>query len=178
MALSRVTVWEFLAVLTSAALNNEFQNIVDYINTVVLGDTSHIHDGADAAKISYLNLLDKPSDKNAFIFPITGNLTAGVDKAPLKHEMWETGTIVEVRAVCKTAPTGQAIIIDINDDGSSIWNAGARLQIGVGSTAASTTVITNPTVEKSSILTIDLDQVGSGASGADLTVYVIYQVTL
>lgn len=178
MALDRVTIWEFLEVLTSAALNNEFQNIVDYINTAVLGETSHVHDGVDAAAVSYLNLLDKPSDKNAFVFPITGNLTSGADKAPLKHEMWENGTIIEVRAVCKTAPTGQAIIMDINDDGVSIWDAGARLQIAAAATSGNTSTITNPTIAKGSILTIDLDQVGSGATGADLTVYVIYQVTL
>lgn len=178
MALARVHVWSFLEVLASAVLNLEIQNIVDYINNTVLGATSHVHDGSDAAKVSYLNLLDKPTDKNAFIFPITGNMTVGTDKAPLKHEMWEAGTLIEVRVVCKTAPTGAAIIIDINDDGTSIWSSGSRLQIPVGDTAASTTTITNPTVAKGSILTIDIDQIGSTIAGADLTVILIYQVTL
>lgn len=178
MALSRDHVWEFLEVLASAVLNNEIQKIVDYINNTVLGPTSHVHDGSDTAKVSYLNLLDKPKDKNAFVFPITGNLTSGANKAPLKHEMWENGSIVEVRAVVKTAPAGSAIIIDINDDGGSIWASGSRLQIAAGAVAGSTSTITTPTVAKGSVLTIDVDQVGSGTAGADLTVYVIYEVTL
>lgn len=178
MALSRQHVWSFLEGLASAALNLEFQNIVDYINNTVLGTTSHVHDGVDAAKVSYINLLDKPTDNNAFVFPITGNLTTGTDKAPLKHEMWETGTIIEVRLVCRTAPTGQAIRIDINDDGASIWIAANRPSISAGATSGSTTTIDNPTIAKGSILTIDVDQIGSGVAGADLTVYVIYQVTL
>jgi hypothetical protein len=176
--LARVKVWSLLEVLTSAAQNAEFQNIVDYINNTVLGATSHVHDGTDAAKITFSNLLGKPYDKNAFVFPITGNLTVGTDKAPLKHEMWENGTIIEVRAVCRTAPTGQAVKIDINDDGASIWSAANVLQIAVGNTAGNTSTINNPAVAKGSILTIDVDQIGSGVAGADLTVYVTYQVEL
>lgn len=179
MTLSRITVWDFLEILASAALNNEFQNVVDYINTNVLGETSHVHDGTDAAKVSYLNLLDKPKDKNAFIFPVTGNLTSGADKAPLKHEMWESGTLIEARAVIKTAPTGQPILLDINVDGVSIWNSGAnRLTIAASATAGNQSTIDNPTVAKGSVLTLDIDQVGSGVAGADLTVILIYQVTL
>jgi hypothetical protein len=179
MALSRVHVWDLLEVLTSAAQNAEFQNIVDYINNTVLGATSHVHDGADAAKVSYINLLDKPTDNNALLFPVTGTLVQGADKAPLKHEMWEAGTVIEARAVIKTAPTGQKLIIDINDDGTSIFGT-SKLEIAAGATSGSLSSgsISNPSVAKGSVLTMDLDQVGSGVAGADLTVYLIYQVTL
>lgn len=178
MPLSASKVWDLLEVLTSADLNGVIQGIIDYINNTVLGETSHVHDGTDAARVSYLDLNDKPSDKNAFVFPVTGTLTTGTDKAPLKHEMWENGTIVEVRAVVKTAPTGSVIRLDINDDGVSIWSAGNRPTIAAGAVAGNTSTIDNPTVTKGSILTLDIDDVGSGVAGADLTVYVIYQVTL
>lgn len=176
MALGRIKVW-IQETLTAVDLNAEFQNIVDYINTTVLGATSHVHDGADAAQISYLNLLDKPTDKNAFAFPVTGTLVDGTDVAPLKHEMWEAGTVIEARAVVKTAPTGDKIVIDLNDDGTSILGA-TKLEIAIGATSGSTTTIGSPSVAKGSVLTMDLDTVGSTIAGADLTVYLIYQVTL
>lgn len=176
MALNRIKVW-VAEVLGHVDLNAEFQNIVDYINTDVLGATSHVHDGADAAQVSYLNLLDHPTDNNAFCFPVTGTLVAGNDAAPLKHEMWEAGTVVEARAVCKTAPTGAKIIIDLNDDGTTILGA-TKLEIAIGATSGSTTTITNPSVAKGSVLTMDLDQVGNTIAGADLTVYLIYQTDL
>jgi hypothetical protein len=178
MSLNRVTVWSLLEVLTATALNNEFQNIVDFINNTVLGPTSHVHDGADAAQISYGDILDKPSDKNAFIFPITGTPTVGTNKAPLLHEMWENGTIIEVRVVCKTAPTGANVIIDVNVDGVSIWDAANRVKVLAGANAGNTGTINNPVVAKGSILTIDVDQIGSSVAGSDFTVIVIYQTEL
>lgn len=177
---ARVKVWIVGEQLSAADLNAEFNNLVNFINTELVDtSTGHEHDGVDSKAVSYTDLTDKPSDRNAFVFPVTGSLTEGADKAPLWHEAFENMTLTEVRAVCKTAPTGQAIIIDINDDGTSIWNSGAeRLQIAAGTTSGSTTTITNTSVGKGSIITLDIDQIGSGTAGANLTVYLIYTIQL
>lgn len=171
---SRLKTW-VAEVLTAADLNAEFDQGVNAFNAAFDINTGHDHDGANSKAVSYLSLNDKPTDKNAYIFPVTGSMAVGADRAPLHHEAIEAGTILEVRAVVKTAPTGAALIIDINVGGVSIWDSGVnRLQIAAGATAGSTTTIDNPGIVKGDLLKIDVDQVGSTVAGADLTVYLIY----
>ena len=81
------------------------------------------------------------------------------------------GTIIEVQASVKTAPTGASIIVDLNLNGTTIWTTqGNRVAIVAG---AYTGVQTTPdviTLAVGDYFTIDLDQVGSTVSGAKLVV--------
>ena len=81
------------------------------------------------------------------------------------------GTIIEVQASVKTAPTGASIIVDLNLNGTTIWTTqGNRVTIVAG---AYTGVQTTPdviTLAVGDYFTIDLDQVGSTIPGAKLVV--------
>lgn len=87
-------------------------------------------------------------------------------------------TISEAYAVCKTAPTGADLVIDIeysDDDGdtwTSIWNStpANRLTIAAGATAGSQTDFDTTTIAVGSLVRVAVDQVGSTVAGADLTV--------
>lgn len=179
----RLKTWIVGEVLTAAALNAEFNQGVTAFNDALNITTGHDHDGIDSKLISYLNLQDRPNDRNNYVLPVTGTLVVAADAAPLWHRVFETSTIEEVQAVVKTAPTGANIILDIetSTDGSSwssIWTAGNRLNIVAGAKLANTTTIDTPSLTKGNLIRLAVDQIGSTIAGADLTVNLIPRTAL
>lgn len=178
----RLKVWVSGEVLSAADLNAEFNRGVNAYTAAFDPTSGHTHDGSagHGPVLSYLQLSDRPTDKNAYVFSKVGSLSTGTDVSPLVIPVFEAMTLTQVLALVRTAPVGANIIIDINDDGTSIWNSGAnRLNIPDGSTSVvSTTTINNPSVAALSKLTLDVDQVGSVTPGADLAVLLVYTVTL
>lgn len=85
--------------------------------------------------------------------------------------------LIGVTAAVNTAPTGQAIIIDVNKNGTTIFSTqGNRPQIAASANATSSTATPNVTsIAAGDYLTIDIDQIGSGTGGSDLTVFIEYQ---
>jgi hypothetical protein len=108
----------------------------------------------------------------AFTFTITGTLVTGTSLAPALI-VPKAFTITKAYAFVKTGPTGgNAIIIDINLGGTSIWSAtpANRLQIASGATSGTRTSFDTTALAESNTLTPDVDQVGNTVAGADLTV--------
>ena len=94
-----------------------------------------------------------------------------VGSSPFKIRFPMAGTITGVYGYVGTAPTGANAIIDINVDGTSIWNSGAnRFTIMAGNTSANQTTINNPTITAGQVVTMDIDQIGSSVAGSDLTI--------
>jgi len=83
-------------------------------------------------------------------------------------------TITKAFAYVKTVNTGAALIIDINKNGTSIWNVtpANRLTMSAGDADKYTTQTSFDTTSlvEGDILTIDIDQVGSTIAGDSLTV--------
>jgi len=80
-----------------------------------------------------------------------------------------SGTIVKAIAYVGTAPTGQAIIIDILNNGSSI--VGGTFDIAAGAHSATHyNFYGNEAVAQDDYLTMDITQVGNTVAGANLTV--------
>lgn len=81
-------------------------------------------------------------------------------------------TLTSVRASVTTAPTGAAILIDINENGTSVINTklmiNATSKTSVG--AATPYVITDSAIADDAEVSIDFDQVGSTISGAGVKV--------
>jgi len=82
-------------------------------------------------------------------------------------------TIVEVRASVGTAPTGAAVLVDVNKNGTTIFTGGTdRPNIAVSTnTDVGTPAVT--TLADGDYLTVDIDQVGSTVAGSDLTVQIV-----
>lgn len=82
--------------------------------------------------------------------------------------------IISVRSSVGTAPSGSAVVVDINIDGTTIFTTQAnRPSITSGSNASSKVTNMNiTTVNPGSYLTVDIDAVGSTTPGSDLTVQV------
>ncbi len=101
-------------------------------------------------------------------------LTTGTDKNPIPMEAPCTLTITEVRLKVKTAPTGAAIIVDVNKGGTTIFTTQSnRPQIADGATEGNTTTIEVNSLVKGDDLTFDIDQVGSSTAGSQLMVEII-----
>lgn len=91
-----------------------------------------------------------------------------------------TYTIVGTRLMVGTAPTGAAIILDVNKNGTTIYTTQAnRPTIADGSNSGgpgSTPDVT--ALAAGDYLTVDVDQVGSTVAGSDLTVTIIVNKTV
>lgn len=101
---------------------------------------------------------------------VSGSLATGTSQIPI-ITITGTETIQKVYANVKTAPTGQSILIDVNKNGSTIWSTQAnRLAVGASATSGTQTSFDTTGLVEGDVLTVDVDQVGSGTPGADLTI--------
>ena len=106
-------------------------------------------------------------------------LGAGTDCNPIPMEAPTTLTITEVRLKTKTAPTNQAIIVDVHKNGTPIFtNQANRPQIAAAATEGNTTTIDVSALVKGDDITFDLDQVGTGTTGGPLMVEIICTQTV
>ncbi len=79
-------------------------------------------------------------------------------------------TLIAATGRVATAPTGAALIVDIRDNGSTIFASDAeRINIVAGS-QQDTTATVNHAFDAGDVLTFDVKQVGSTEPGKDLTV--------
>lgn len=123
--------------------------------------SGHIHDGVTSKAIG---------KNRAFAFYVSGTLVAGTNNGP-RYIVPQTMTIVKVWLIARTGPTGQAILIDINKNGTTIWTSqGNRGTIAAGATAGNTTTFDVTALVAGDYLDFDIDQVGSSVAGVDITV--------
>ena len=102
----------------------------------------------------------------------TSDLTVGTKstwRAPYNF------TISEVRASLTTAATGAIFVVDINQNGVSILSTKLTIDISetTSETAATPPVILTSALTDDSIITIDIDTIGSTNSGQGLKVTII-----
>jgi hypothetical protein len=123
----------------------------------------------------------------ALHFSIGGDLTAGSNQG--RMVMARGGIVKDVQCLAKTAPTGADAIFDVNTyDGASytsMFSAGARPKIldaaspPVGGSQPDDTYARRcvrgaygASIGAGSVVTLDVDQIGSGTAGADAVVEV------
>jgi len=87
----------------------------------------------------------------------------------------QTLTMNAVDLNIKTAPTGAALIVDINKNGTTIFSTRPRIADGATSGGGSA-VFSSTTVVAGDIITIDIDQVGSTTPGKDLTIALSFKL--
>jgi len=100
----------------------------------------------------------------------TTALTTGTGKVTFR--MPTAGTLTAVKATVTTAPAGSALIVDINEGGTSVLSTKLSVDDGekTSATAATPAVISDSALANDAEITIDIDQVGSGTAGAGLKV--------
>ena len=102
----------------------------------------------------------------------TTALEVGTDK--VKFILPYAFTLTGISASVTTAPAGSALIADVHEAGTSIMTTN-KLSIDADetstSTAATAPTLTDTSLASGGLITIDIDQVGSGTAGAGLKVY-------
>src|SRR3990167_5165612 len=86
-----------------------------------------------------------------------------------------------VQLAVTTAPTGQAIIVDINECSDpatcdTLFSAVSRPQIAASANSGNTTTFTDNVIASGSYIGVDIDQVGSTVLGSNLTITLVCQV--
>ena len=98
-------------------------------------------------------------------------LTSGTNKVCFR--MPYAGTLLEVKSSVNTAPIGSTLIVDINENGTSVL--GTKLSIDAyektSTTAASAATITKSALANDAEMSIDIDQIGSTIAGKGLKLY-------
>lgn len=108
------------------------------------------------------------SPTGAMIWYIDGSLVTGTGKGA-KVVMPYGMTLTDVDMRVDTAPTGAALIVDLNENGTTLFST--RPQISAGATSeAGTHAFSDTVLAAGSEVTLDIDQIGSSTPGADLTV--------
>jgi len=102
-------------------------------------------------------------------FTIVGTLTTGNDKVPAII-IPKSLTIEKIYAYVKTPPVGSSILIDINLNGSTIWETqGNRVEIEAEANLGTSSNFDIASLTEEDIITVDVDQIGSSTAGVDLT---------
>ena len=110
---------------------------------------------------------------------VPGDLATGDDQTPWMY-CGVAGTAQSVQAIVKTAPTGAAITIEIEIYNGGSWStlvASTELSIADGASTGSTTTFVTDTIAAGDRLRVNIDQIGSGTAGTDLTVSVLFNRT-
>lgn len=110
------------------------------------------------------------------LLPLTRLGLLDVETGRARIRLPFAATIVSVAASIDTAPTGSAVIVDVNKNGTTIFTTQAnRPQVAAGANASADAVPDVTALAVGDYLTVDIDQVGSTTPGANLTVVVQYR---
>lgn len=114
--------------------------------------------------------------KKTFMFDFSGNLAAGSGSARLYNREGVTLTILGIWLHVVTAPASQSILVDAHKVGTTIYTTQAnRPSIAAGANVGTLAAPDVTSWADGDYLTIDIDQVGTGTTGADLTGGIVVQ---
>ena len=134
------------------------------ISSKIQDGTITLADVASAAKTECLMLAC--SDES------TTDLAVATDV--VKFIMPYAFTLTGISASVQTAPAGSTLIVDVNEGGTSIMTSN-KIVIDADetstATAATAPTLTDTALASGAIITVDIDQVGSGTAGKGLKVY-------
>ncbi|WP_440066428.1 hypothetical protein [Streptosporangium sp. OZ121] len=149
-----------------AAIGHDHAGVYQPVGSYAL--TSHNHDAA------YAPLSHTHAGSVTPVYSITGNVTTGAGTFRFYNDTGRTLVISSVRATVGTAPTGAALIVDVHKNGTTIFTTqSTRPTITVSTNTAKSTGMAVTAWADGEYLTVDVDQVGSTISGANLTVQVV-----
>jgi hypothetical protein len=156
------------------------------IGTLVQGWTQALEDTEEAFTTAYKADLDglgtlasqnTVTTKLEKIITYPGTLVVGSGATPIPFK--RNATITNVYVAVGTAPTGASIIFDVNKNGTTIFSTqGNRPTIAVSTTSDMTSTPNTTSVSAGDILTVDIDQIGSGTPGSNATIWIEYTETI
>ena len=109
-----------------------------------------------------------------YTFTVTGALTVDPGVFRLYNLTGANLTISEVHIAVNTAPTGAILIVDVHENGVTIFgNQANRPFIAIAAFTGNSVAVDSPTWENDNYLQVDVDQIGSTLPGEDLTITIV-----
>jgi hypothetical protein len=104
---------------------------------------------------------------------VESDITSGTGKVTFRMPF--AMTLTGIRASVSTAPTGSTIIVDVNENGSTILSTKLTIDAGekTSTTAATPAVLSDTLLADDAEITVDFDQVGSSTPGKQLILTLI-----
>lgn len=134
-------------------------------------------DDADAAAQRTTLGFAGTNSVGAFVWIFPGALAIGSSKFRMRAK--QAITFLEAELLVDTAPTGAALIVDINKNDTTIFtNQANRPQIADGAKEGESTTLDVTTGADDDVFTVDIDQKGSTIAGADLVVMLWFKTPL
>jgi hypothetical protein len=143
----------------------------DGVGVITGGTTGQVL--AKASSTDYDTEWVTQTEQDAYIIACSDEataLTAGTNKA--RFRMPFAGTLTAVKASVNTAPVGSTLVVDINESGTSVLSTKLSIDASetTSATAAVPAVISDSALADDSIISVDIDQIGSGTAGEGLKV--------
>lgn len=139
--------------------------------TPALTDVYAVVQGGVTKKIQFDQIVETiPAELIVACSDESTALTTGTEKVTFR--MPYAMNLTEVRASVGTAPTGSTIIVDINEEGVTIFSTKLTIDASekTSTTASVPAVISDDDLADDAEITIDIDQIGSTIAGAGLKV--------
>lgn len=105
-------------------------------------------------------------------FSLSGSLSTGAGTKRFYNPTGRTVNIKKVQVHAVTAPTGAAILVDVNINGTTIFTTqGNRPSIAISGNASTVGIPDSGAAgwDDTEYVTVDIDQIGSTVAGSDLT---------
>lgn len=182
--MTRTTVWSDGQILSAAALNGEFNNLLNALNIV----NADISAGAAIApsKITFGGtngqyLTSNGSGGLVYVnLPVTtlnrafGFSSPGVQSVA-NDVSWnptspQAMTAIKIWAHCKTAPTSASLTVQVYNITQS--HVVASVSISASGTDVNSTSMANAAIAAGDVLRLDVTNIGSGVAGSDVTVVI------
>lgn len=130
-----------------------------------------LHDGSGTMTS---NLIRNPGVDRSATFVRSGTAVTGPVPGVWYNDTRKTVYVRSVRAFARVAPTGAAILVDVNRNGTTIYTTQAnRPSIPIGATTGGrNTTFAIAEIPVNNYLTVDIDQIGSTVAGTDVTVQI------
>lgn len=127
-------------------------------------------DSAQTNGVKYVN------NNQTQTWSYTGTAVAAtVGKTRWYNRTGRTLTVVGTWVAANTAPTGAAIVVDVNKNGTSFYGTATKPQVAVSTNGGVLAAPdTGTTLADGDYVTVDVDSVGSTVAGADVTIGVVY----
>lgn len=161
--------WEWLTVTRAlnASASELALRVVGAAATVFYVDAGHARPGY----LAPLWWAPEPGQIVTLGWTYQGTLATGTEILGLRHRLYRPAYALEADLYVGTAPTGAAAICDVNKDGTSLFFTLPQIAISATSGSAEPDSATFATrcLARNSVVTLDVDQVGSTVAGADLS---------
>jgi hypothetical protein len=184
MSTKNVTVTVASVVVAQAGFINWIQGTGSSYTVAVNAQTDYITVTSDTTAAAAITAHEALADPHTgyqletavttqVTFAKAGVLATGTGTFRWYNKTGRTLTLVNATLAAGTAPATSSILVDVNVNGTTCFVASSQANrpaiAASANTGATTTFDSISTIATSSYLTIDIDQVGTGTLGSDLT---------